>query len=230
MRIIGFEKLTLVDYPAKVACILFCGGCNMRCPYCHNGELVLHPDYFPPFSDDEIFSYLKKRKGILDAVVISGGEPTLQEGLGEYMARIKDEGLLVKLDTNGTRPDVIRSLIDDHLVDYIAMDVKNSIDSYAATVGIKGFNPTSVMESITLLKEGRVDYEFRTTVTKETHKQENFIALASLLEGAKAYYLQNYVPNENTIEKGNTPLSYDELQNYIRILRKTIGNVKIRNI
>ena len=155
---------------------------------------------------------------------------TLQEGLGEYMAKIKDEGLLVKLDTNGTRPDVIRSLIDDHLVDYIAMDVKNSIDSYAATVGIKGFDPTSVMESITLLKEGRVDYEFRTTVTKETHKQENFIALASLLEGAKAYYLQNYVPNENTIEKGNTPLSYDELQNYIRILRKTIGNVKIRNI
>ena len=230
MRIIGFEKLTLVDYPAKVACILFCGGCNMRCPYCHNGELVLHPDYFPPFSDDEIFSYLKKRKGILDAVVISGGEPTLQEGLGEYMARIKDEGLLVKLDTNGTRPDVIRSLIDDHLVDYIAMDVKNSIDSYAATVGIKGFDSTSVMESISLLKEGMVDYEFRTTVTKETHKQENFIALASLLEGAKAYYLQNYVPNENTIEKGNTPLSYDELQNYIRILRKTIGNVKIRNI
>lgn len=202
----------------------------MRCPYCHNGELVLHPDYFPPFSDDEIFSYLKKRKGILDAVVISGGEPTLQEGLGEYMARIKDEGLLVKLDTNGTRPDVIRSLIDDHLVDYIAMDVKNSIDSYAATVGIKGFDSTSVMESISLLKEGMVDYEFRTTVTKETHKQENFIALASLLEGAKAYYLQNYVPNENTIEKGNTPLSYDELQNYIRILRKTIGNVKIRNI
>ena len=202
----------------------------MRCPYCHNGELVLHPDYFPPFSDDEIFSYLKKRKGILDAVVISGGEPTLQEGLGEYMARIKDEGLLVKLDTNGTRPDVIRSLIDAHLVDYIAMDVKNSIDSYAATVGIKGFDTTPVMESITLLKEGRVDYEFRTTATKETHKQENFIALASLLEGAKAYYLQNYVPNENTIEKGNTPLSYDELQNYIRILRNTIGNVKIRNI
>lgn len=230
MKIIGFDKLTLVDYPEKIACILFTGGCNMRCPYCHNGELVLHPEMFPPFSDDEIFSYLDKRKGILDAVVISGGEPTLQKGLEEYVRKIKEYGLLVKLDTNGTRPDVIKDLVEKGLLDYIAMDVKNSLDSYGETCGIPSFNTSAIEESIAFLKEGRVDYEFRTTVTRETHGEKNFISLASLLEGAKAYYIQNFVANENTIEKNLSPLSYEELQSYIRILRKTIENVQIRNI
>ncbi len=230
MKIIGFEKLSLVDYPGKVSCILFCGGCNMRCPYCHNGELVLNPDLFPPFDDDEIFSYLEKRRRILDAVVISGGEPTLQSGLDEYISRIRDLGLLVKLDTNGLRVDVLKNLVDRKLVDYVAMDVKNSLESYGRTCGVANVDTAAIKESIDFLKEGRVDYEFRTTVTRETHSEENFIALASLLSGAKAYYLQNFVANENTIEKGFSPLGYDELQNYIRILNKTIGNVQIRNL
>lgn len=230
MKIIGFEKLTLVDYPEKVAAILFTGGCNMRCPYCHNGELVLHPDLFPPFSDDEIFSYLKKRKGVLDAVVISGGEPTLQSGLKEYVKKIKDTGLLVKLDTNGTRPDVVEDLVSSSLLDYVAMDVKNSLESYAMTCGVEDFDTSCVEETISFLKEGRVAYEFRTTVTRETHAEKNFISLASLLEGAEAYYLQNFVPNENTIVKGFSPMSYEELNNYMGILRKTIGNVQLRNI
>ena len=230
MNIIGFEKLTLVDYPEKVAAILFTGCCNMRCPYCHNGELVLHPDLFPPFSDEEIFSYLKKRKGILDAVVISGGEPTLQRDLKQYIARIKDMDLLVKLDTNGTDPSILRDLVSSSLVDYVAMDVKNSLDSYGLTCGIKDYDTSKVEESIAFLKEGNVDYEFRTTVTRETHSEKNFISLASLLSGAKAYYLQNFVPNENTIEKGFTPMAWDELQNYIGILKKTIENVQVRNI
>lgn len=230
MKIIGFEKLTLVDYPEKVATILFTGGCNMRCPYCHNGELVLHPDLFPPFSDDEIFSYLKKRKGVLDAVVISGGEPTLQSGLKEYVKKIKDTGLLVKLDTNGTRPDVVEDLVSSSLLDYVAMDVKNSLESYAMTCGVEDFDTSCVEETISFLKEGRVAYEFRTTVTRETHSEKNFISLASLLEGAEAYYLQNFVPNENTIVKGFSPMSYEELNNYMGILRKTIGNVQLRNI
>lgn len=230
MKIIGFEKLTLVDYPEKVAAILFTGGCNMRCPYCHNGELVLHPDLFPPFFDDEIFSYLKKRKGVLDAVVISGGEPTLQSGLKEYVKKIKDTGLLVKLDTNGTRPDVVEDLVSSSLLDYVAMDVKNSLESYAMTCGVEDFDTSCVEETISFLKEGRVAYEFRTTVTRETHSEKNFISLASLLEGAEAYYLQNFVPNENTIVKGFSPMSYEELNNYMGILRKTIGNVQLRNI
>ena len=230
MKIIGFEKLTLVDYPEKVAAILFTGGCNMRCPYCHNGELVLHPDLFPPFDDDEIFSYLEKRRRILDAVVISGGEPTLQSGLDEYISRILDLVLLVKLYTNGLCVDVLKNLVDRSLLDYVAMDVKNSLESYAMTCGVEDFDTSCVEETSSFLKEGRVAYEFRTTVTRETHSEKNFISLASLLEGAEAYYLQNFVPNENTIVKGFSPMSYEELNNYMGILRKTIGNVQLRNI
>ncbi len=229
MRIVGFQKLTLLDYPGKVACILFTGGCNFRCPYCHNGELVLRADEFPPFSDDEIFSYLDKRKGVLDAVVVSGGEPTIQSDLEDYLAKIKERNLLIKLDTNGLMPDVMRNLVEKKLVDYIAMDVKNSLEDYAKTVGLKSVDTSKILESIEYLKSGHVEYEFRTTVTKELHKENNFRSLASLLSGCKAYYIQNFTANENTIEKSNTPLSRKELESYIEILKKTIGNVQIRN-
>ena len=229
MNIIGFQKLTLVDYPGKVAAILFTGGCNFRCPYCHNGELVLYPEDFPPYPDEDIFSYLDKRKGILDGVVVSGGEPTLQADLAPYLERIKERGLLVKLDTNGTRPGVIRKLVEGKLVDYIAMDVKNSLSGYARTIGLKSFDTSGIEESISYLKEGHVEYEFRTTVTRELHHEENIRDLALLLKGCRAYYLQNYVSNENTISKNNSPLSLDELKNYIEILRLSIENVSIRN-
>ncbi len=229
MRITGFQKLTLVDYPEKLACILFTAGCNMRCPYCHNSQLVLCPDAFPAVPDEEIFSYLDERKKILDGVVISGGEPTIHNSLYDYILRIKEYGLLVKLDTNGTNPDVIRRLVESRLVDYVAMDVKNSLDSYSETVGISSYDTTAVKESIEYLKEGHVDYEFRTTVTKETHSEKNFHSLASLLEGSLSYYIQNFVPNENTMTKGLHPLTRDELETYIGILRKRIENEQVIN-
>ena len=230
MIIHGIQKMTLVDFPGKVGTILFTGSCNFRCPFCQNAALVLHPDSEPAIPDDEIFSYLRKRKGMIDGVVITGGEPTLQRDLLEYMRRIKDLGYAVKLDTNGYRPDVLRAAVEGGYADYVAMDVKNSLESYAMTCGVEDFDTSCVEETISFLKEGRVAYEFRTTVTRETHSEKNFISLASLLEGAEAYYLQNFVPNENTIVKGFSPMSYEELNNYMGILRKTIGNVQLRNI
>ena len=229
MKIIGFEKLTLVDYPEKVAAILFTGGCNMRCPYCHNGELVLHPDFFPPFSDDEIFSYLKKRKGVLDAVVISGGEPTLQSGLKEYVKKIKDTGLLVKLDTNGYRPDVMRKAVEEELADYIAMDIKNSIGKYGLTAGIANFNISPILESISYLAEDNIPYEFRTTVVHELHSEEDFHEIGKMCSSCHSYFLQTFSDKGDIIGKNLTAPTPEEMESYITILRKYIGNVLLRD-
>ena len=229
MQIHGFQKLTLVDFPGRVAAILFTGACNFRCPFCQNASLVLHPDTEPMIDDDEIFSYLRKRKGMLDGVVVTGGEPTLQPDLLGYLSRLKEEGYAVKLDTNGYRPDVMKEAVRCGLVDYIAMDIKNSLSRYAVTAGLPGLDTSLIEESIGYLLEGHVPYEMRTTVVHELHSDEDFEEIGQMCRGAASFYLQTFSDSGDIIGKNLTPPSAEDMERYIRILRKTIGNVSLRD-
>lgn len=229
MLIHGFQTLTLVDFPGRVASILFTGCCDFRCPYCQNAALVLHPESEGVYSDEEIFSYLEKRRRMLDGVVMSGGEPTLHKDLPGYLARIKDLGLEVKLDSNGNRPEALRSLVEKGLVDYIAMDVKNSLSRYGETVGRPGMDTSAVKESISYLLGRPVEYEFRTTVVHELHDDSSFEDISELCRGADAYYLQCFVASGHTISQGLTPPSPEDLSRYAGILSRTISSVQIRD-
>ncbi len=230
MKIFGMQKTTLVDYPGHVATTLFTAGCNFRCPYCHNGDLVLGSDDLEPYDDGQIFSHLKKRRAVIDAVVISGGEPTLQPDLPAYIRRIKDLGYLVKLDTNGTHPAVIRELINDGLVDYIAMDIKHSRAKYRSVASTSSYSPDDVAESVDLLKQGAVAYEFRTTLCKELHKETDITAIGLWLSGAAAYYLQPYRESDQVIQPGFHAHSKEELEGFVKILSAFIPHVAIRGL
>ena len=168
MIIKGLQKTTLLDFPGKVACTVFTAGCNFRCPFCHNASLVTRPGDVDEISEESFFSYINKRKGILDGVCITGGEPLMSHGIEDFIRRIKQTGLLVKLDTNGAYPEKLKALLDEGLIDYVAMDIKNSREKYAMTVGLKEY-PEKIEESIKLIMEKAPDYEFRTTVVKELH-------------------------------------------------------------
>ena len=202
MDIRGLAKLSLLDYPEKVACTVFTGGCNLRCPFCHNPSLVLterlRTDH-PALDESEFFSFLQKRRGILDGVCITGGEPLLQPDLEGFIEKIRSLGFLVKLDTNGTFPERLKKLIDGGLVDMVAMDVKNAMDAYPRTVGIPDFSTDGVGKSIQLLLEGRVPYEFRTTVVRQLHRQEDLVSLAKTIAGASAFALQQFVDSGDLI-------------------------------
>ncbi|MFN3471273.1 MAG: anaerobic ribonucleoside-triphosphate reductase activating protein [Aquificaceae bacterium] len=191
MNIGGFQSFTLIDYPGKMACIVFTQGCDFRCPYCQNPELVLSKA--KAVHQEEIFSFLWKRRDKLEGVVISGGEPTLQKDLEDFVKRIKDMGYLVKLDTNGHNPHVLERLID--LLDYIAMDVKAPLYKYEEVVGAK-VDVKKIEESIRLIMERAKDYEFRTTVVKELLSEEDLLQIGSLIRGAKRYYLQRFSPRK----------------------------------
>jgi len=190
MRIHGFQKLTLLDYPGFVACTVFTGGCNFRCPFCHNAPLVLLED--EALAEDEVLSILQKRRGLLDGVCISGGEPLLQPDIGDFMKKLRAMGYKIKLDTNGSFPQKLRALVEEGLVDMVAMDIKNSPEKYAETVGVPGFDVGPVKESAAFLMEGRVDFEFRTTVVKPLHTAEDFEKIGRWLPGAPKYYLQQF--------------------------------------
>lgn len=229
MVIHGINKLTLVDYPEKMAAILFTGACNFRCPFCHNSSLVLNPAAEPVISEDEIFAFLKKRRGVLDGVVVTGGEPTLNKDLIPFLGRIKELGYSVKLDTNGYRPDVLKEAIDSGFVDYVAMDIKNSLDAYPVTAGLTFFTKENIERSVELLIGGGVTYEFRTTVVKELHSEKNFEKIGQWLKNADSYFLQSFVFSEDTIEKNLTAPTFEELEKYQRILKSYIKNVQIRD-
>lgn len=229
MVIHGIQKLTLVDFPHFTSCILFSGGCNFRCPFCHNSSLVLAPSSQPVIEENEIFSFLKKRKKMLEGVVITGGEPTLNSDLIPFMEKIKDLGYKVKLDTNGYRPNVLQSAIEKHVVDYVAMDIKTSLDEYPLLTGIKDIDTDLIKESISILLKEEVDYEFRTTVVNELHNEKNFEKIGKIVEGAKSYYLQTFIDKGNTIEKGLTSPSLETLESYKEILNSYIENVSIRD-
>lgn len=204
----GIQKTTLVDFPGKIAAIVFTQGCNFRCGYCHNPEL-LELNKNTEYSTDKFFDFLKTRIGKLDGVVITGGEPTLQKGLYDFVKEIKNLGFAVKLDTNGTNPNIVEQLIKDNLVDYIAMDIKAPIDKYNLITDIKT-NKENILKSINLIKNNVIDYEFRTTVIKSQLTFEDFDKIGLMIKGAKKYYLQKFIPSKILNKSFENESSYDE--------------------
>ena len=191
--------MTLLDFPGKVACTVFTGGCNFRCPFCHNALLVTKLPEKPDYSEDEILSFLEKRTGLLDGVAITGGEPLLNPDIVDFIRKIRDMGYAVKLDTNGSFPERLKAIVSEGLVDYVAMDIKNRREKYTETVGLKNLDLSKIEESIDFLKSGAVDYEFRTTVVKQFHTVEDITAAAEWISGAKRYFLQNFVDSGELI-------------------------------
>jgi len=229
MDIHGLQKLTLLDYPGKVACTVFLGGCDFRCPYCHNWELV-DGSYPPSMGEEEFFSFLKKRQGLLDGVCVTGGEPLLRSELPEFLRRIRALGYLVKLDTNGSHPQRLRQLLEEGLVDYVAMDIKNSPQRYGETIGRPDFDIAPIKESVSLLMRGAVDYEFRTTVVNELHDEEAFQAIAEWLRGAKRCFLQPFADRDTVPMAGLSAPDDELLSRYADILRETVPDTTIRGI
>lgn len=201
MLIHGLQKLTLLDYPEHLAAVLFTGSCNFRCPFCQNGSLVLNPQGEPVIPEQEIFSFLKKRRGILTGVCITGGEPTLYRDLPEMIRKIKDLGYQVKLDTNGTNPSMVKQLYQDKLIDYVAMDVKTSRSNYPAVSGCPGISLNSIQETIDFLMTSGIDYEFRTTAVKGLHTLADFEDIALWIAGAKRYFLQSYQDSGRILQR-----------------------------
>lgn len=229
MKIEAIQKLTLLDYPQKMACTIFTHGCNFRCPFCHNAGLVTEAQQ-TEISKEEVFKFLSSRKGILEGVCITGGEPLLQEGIEDFIKEIKDMGFLVKLDTNGSFPEKLKSLCKKGLIDCVAMDIKNSKHKYAATVGKKLFDLSAVAESVEFLKKGTVPYEFRTTVTKDFHTAEDLMDIAKWLSGCDAYYLQQFVDSGNLINSTVTGHSDKDLKTMYKELKKVLPCTQLRGI
>lgn len=231
MGIHGFLKTTLLDYPGKVACTIFFGGCNFRCPYCHNGDLVLSPGDLPIIPKEEVLSHLKKRQGILDGVCITGGEPTLQPELSSFLTEIKNLGYEIKLDTNGSNPQVLRSLCEDGLIDYVAMDIKHTPSQYAKICNSPGFSMEAIQESVSYLLSDQIPYEFRTTVVRELHSIDDFREIGAWITGAAAYYLQPYRESEQVIHPVFSSYTLEELNEIRSILLKNhLSHVEIRGI
>ena len=230
MQIFGFNKTTLLDFPEHVACTVFTGGCNFRCPFCQNGDLVLHGGSLPVLDEDEVFGVLRKRKGILTGVCVTGGEPTLQRDLDVFLSRVKELGYLVKLDSNGYRPEVLQSLCERGLVDYFAMDIKSSPENYARTAGVKELDMGLIRESVDFIRSCGLDYEFRTTVVRELHSSGDFLSIGEWLKGCKAYFLQSYVESEGVICKEFSSYSKEELEEFVMLLKPYIDNVSLRGV
>ena len=230
MLILGLQKTTLLDYPGKVASTIFTGGCNFKCPYCHNRDLVIVPKDAICYSDEEIFSHLTAKKKVLDGVCITGGEPTLHRDLPEFIKKIKAMGLLVKLDSNGTNPDMLANLINEKLIDYVAMDIKQCQEKYNDIACMPHFDIAPINASVNLLKEGRVEYEFRTTLMKECHTASDMDAIGKWLVGASAYYLQSYKESGQIINPIFSAFDKETLESYLDIVKSYIPNSSIRGV
>ena len=229
MNISGLEKLSLVDYPGLSAAVIFTSGCNFRCPFCHNSSLVLNYQNIEKYTIEEILAYLNKRKGIIEAVCITGGEPTIYPDLEEIIRKIRSLGLLIKLDTNGSNPKVIKDLVNKGLIDYIAMDIKNSYQKYPKTTSIINLDIEKIIESIEFIKKLEIDYEFRTTLVKEFHNIDDIKEIANTLKGAKKYCLQCFVDNGECISSGLHKIDKEEVEGYKILLEKYINKVILRN-
>lgn len=228
MKIFGFQKMTLLDFPGRVACTVFTGGCNFRCPFCHNASLVTHIDG-EEITTEEILSYLNKRKGLLDGVCVTGGEPLLQTDLADFLRAVKEMGYAVKLDTNGAYPEKLKALLEENLIDYVAMDIKNSKEKYALTCGV-AVDMQKIEQSVELLKEGRVEYEFRTTLVKELHETQDIISMAKWLSGTRYWYLQSFVDSGDLIGKNLSAHSEAWVKNAQSLAGQVIEGVKVRGL
>ena len=229
MTVNGLRKLTLLDFPGRVACTLFLAGCNMRCPFCHNAPLVIDGSGVENIPEDELLAFLKKRSGVLDGVCITGGEPTLRRELPELLRSIKALGYAVKLDTNGTNPDILAALIDEGLVDYVAMDIKNSPEKYSLTAG-REVDMDAVRRSVAILMENKVKYEFRTTVVGGYHTADDFRAIGEWLRGAEAYFLQNFVDSGALLDPETRGASESDMKEYLEIMKQFVPAAELRGM
>lgn len=228
MNFSGWEKLSLVDYDDNITTTLFAAGCNFRCPFCHNGSLVLTPKEAPEIPWEDIKEYLDKRRAVIDAVCVTGGEPTLMPDLLEKLTEIKSFGYKIKLDSNGSHPEIIKEAVAKGLVDYVAMDIKNSPEKYSLTAGVPA-PMGKIRETADFLIHGKIPYEFRTTVIDEYHNEKDFEEIGAWLEGAERYYLQRYIDNENCIKHGLHMASKEKALVYKAILSKYIKDVALRS-
>ncbi|MBO6158202.1 MAG: anaerobic ribonucleoside-triphosphate reductase activating protein [Firmicutes bacterium] len=233
MKIHGLQKMTLLDFPGHVACTVFTGGCDFRCPFCHNFELV-DGSAPPVMEEDELLSFLEKRKGLLDGVAFTGGEPCLQKNLPQLIRKVREMGYSVKLDTNGNHPVMLRALLEEGLVDYVAMDIKNSPEKYALTCGLEKLELSGIYQSVSLLMNGcggkKTAYEFRTTVVDQLHRADDFEKIGRWLEGADAYFLQAFTDRESVPYEGFSAPKREDLFAYARIAAKYIPNTQVRGI
>ncbi len=230
MNIQGIQKLTLLDYPDHMACTVFTGGCNMRCPFCHNASLVLRPGENPAYFEEEIYAFLKKRQGVLDGVAITGGEPLLQHDLREFILRVRDLGFAVKLDTNGSYPDRLEALMREGLLDYVAMDIKNSREKYAQTVGVPHFDVAPIEQSIALLRGSGVPFELRTTVVKQLHSAEDIEDMGVWLAGDHKHYLQGFIDSGDLIGTGLGGYDKNQMQDLVNVLKAYIPRAELRGV
>ena len=228
MLISGFSKLTLLDFPGVLSCEIFTQGCNMRCPFCQNSSLI---DFNSEsnYTEEEILNYLEKRKKILDGIVITGGEPTIQKDLIKFIQKVKNLGYKVKLDTNGFRPSVLKELLDQNLLDYVAMDIKNSFEKYDITCGVKNIVIENIKKSIEILKNSNIKYEFRTTIIKEYHTKQDILKILDII-GNSRYYLQNFEVSSDVIDKSLHGFSDYELIEMENLLNLKYHNVEVRGI
>lgn len=227
MRLGGLLKMTLLDFPGRIACTVFTAGCNFRCPFCHNASLVTHLD--EEIAVDDFFSFLKKRQGMLDGVCVSGGEPLMQPEMADFLANIRALGYATKIDTNGAYPDKLRALIEGGLVDYVAMDIKNSPAKYAQTIGLSSV-PAGVEESVSLLCSGIVPYEFRTTVVDELHEPEDFAAIGQWIAGAPRYFLQKFTDSGDLIGEGLSAPSNEKLRACLAAVAPYVPSASLRGV
>ena len=230
MRICGLQKLAMVDYPGKLAATVFTGGCNLRCPFCHNALLVTRLEESPVLAEDQVLDFLRSRRGLLEGVVLSGGEPLLQPGVVDFLEKVRELGYAIKVDTNGFYPKVLKEILDRKLADYVAMDIKNSREKYALTCGLESVDLTAVEESIRLLRESGVDYEFRTTLVRQFHTPEDLESIGQWLGDCPHYYLQQFVDSGNLIGSGYSAFEPEEMERLAEDIRPWVTFVALRGL
>lgn len=227
MKISGIQKLSMVDYDGHIACTIFTTGCNFACPFCHNSGLVTKIDTSTLISTEEVIAHLKKRKGIIDAIVISGGEPTLQPDLIDFIKSLRELDISIKLDTNGTNLPILKELVENNLIDYVAMDIKNSIAKYPLTIN-KDVEKGTILDTIKYIMTSGIDYEFRTTLVKEFHSVSDIKDIAQMIKGAKKYCLQKFVDNDNCIAEGLHEVPKSEANKMLEAIKQDIPNTMLR--
>lgn len=229
MKIYGLQKMTLLDFPGRVACTVFLGGCDFRCPYCHNYELACGKAE-PVMEEDELYAFLEKRRGLLDGVAVTGGEPTLSRGLPDLLRRVKQMGFLIKLDTNGYHPQILKKLLEEGLADYVAMDIKNSPEKYAMTAGLEKIEMDRIQESIRILMESGTDYEFRTTVVRQMHEAQDFEEIGRMIRGAKRYFLQQFTDRDSVPFGNLTAPDAAEMEAFAAVARQYVPETQLRGV
>lgn len=230
MNICGYQKTTLLDYPGHVAATFFTGGCNFRCPFCHNSDLITYPSSTDNISEEEIFTFLKKRKNILSGICITGGEPTLQPDLAEFIEKVRSYGYKIKLDTNGYRPEVIADLLEKNLLDYIAMDIKAGYSNYVTVSGISNLIIKKIEDSVSIIENSGIPYEFRTTVVKELHNETDFQEIADMISPKSPYFIQSFKDSGNILISGLSSCNNEELNKFLSIVKEKLPNSSLRGI